>query len=437
MKILIANCGSYYNKGDGAIFLGMLNAFAKVGRGLELYFQGSSESYSYFSSLDPNLKGLKFVKLKLRPYPQVIPAKDDAHQNSQKYGLHYLRKDRGLIYHKLYAYRTLLIVLFLYLMPRVVRKICLKRAKKGFGMFDLVIVAGGHHFSDLEYRGYPGFGHELVPICLAYKYGIPFIITGSTIGPIESRFGRFITGRLLEKAREINLRDHDSRKYIIQVLKVKNKNVKVKADWAFLVDQSLREHLLDKFVHEEYLTAKKIAIVVRSGINYVGSVEDKSYLDKIAYVADYLIEEMRAAIILFPQTNTGIGGQDDLQVCYETQRLMKNQVFVPNTIDWTVDQVMSFYRNMDLIIAFRMHAIIMSAVAGGVPVIGISHSYKFQGLMRELGVEEFVLPTHSFGEGDLLNLVKRAFAEEKEIKARINKSLPRLKKQALENLEHV
>jgi colanic acid/amylovoran biosynthesis protein len=324
----------------------------------------------------------------------------------------------------------------LFALPKTFAKLYLN--KIGFGMFDMVIVAGGHHFSDIECGGYPGFAHELLPICLAYKCGIPFIITGSTIGPIKDKFARFITKRLLEKAREINLRDEDSKRYLVEVVRVKN-NIKVKADWAFLVEPSLKEHCRDESAYraQKQPATRKIAIIVRTGINYVGSVEDESYLNKIARVADSLIEEMGVTIVLFPQTITSIRGQNDLQACSRVQGLMKNNVIVSNTINWTVDQILSFYRNMDLIITCRMHAIILSAVAGGVPVIAIAHSYKFHGLMKQMGLEEFVLPITSFAPDDLIDLVSRALTESVEIKRRISNSLPKMKRLALENLESV
>ena len=451
LKILITSPGRYDNKGDGAILLATIEMINKYFAPCQISCLTTRENYEKAFHHEPSL---------VRINPEFVSEVNSILFSFFKGFFLFFRKIvkkkeiivpltgivvRNRLRQIVKSYLVFIEVWLSRFLPAFLLKIHPKQAIRNFDKYDLIVMAGGTQLEDKEYPNYPGFAHNLVPLCLAQCFKKPVFITGQSIGEIRNPLGKLITKIILEKVDGIFLREEQSLHYLRQEMKISNPNVKVTGDWAFLVSPMTKDKSINPLDRiKESLKRrgrdKLIAIVVRKGVCYDNNMkkEDLGYLSKIAQVADSLIKENDANIILFPQAidkNSLV--HNDYETCEEVQKLMRNKAIIPDTSEWSVEEIAGFLGQMDLIITFRMHAVILSTTAGVVPVIAISHSHKFEGVMEMLGMKDLVLKTENFTLQELKDKIDFVFANDTKIKNTLSKNIPQVMADALKNIEYL
>jgi len=453
MKVLICNAGSYENKGDGAILLSMLDAlsarFFEIE--IEIDIAGNITSYQSAEREDSLSSGRvnfvelpSFVVLNMIKHHLMMNSKTQPNPRSKNRP----SNEKGDIVCKvkprhLRAFRSYLLLIDAIITSLVPKELFKKYFVSPFRKSDLdifsydaIIMAGGTQLEDKEYAGYPGFAGNLSILAAACAAGIPFFITGQSIGPIKSRLGRFVVRRILNKASGICLREEFSEKYISKNLRVKT-NAEIGSDWAFLLPVNRKKDastLIKK--HFRYLDKRKVAIVPRKLISQSG----KPYvnLSLIANAADRLAQIEDTEVLLFPQTIAPATLlHNDLETCLEIQALMRNKIKVVDTSNWTVAEIAGFLGKVDLLITFRMHALIMAAAAGGTPAIVVSHIHKFDGIVHQLGINNLMLHHDNFTADTLLNKARYALDNIEVISGQLKKCIPKVKELAQKNVEMV
>jgi colanic acid/amylovoran biosynthesis protein len=451
MKVLICNAGSYENKGDGAILLSMLDALSARFFEIEIDIAGNITSYQSAEREDslssgrvnfvelPSFVVLNVIKHHLMMNSKTQPnPRSKSRPSNEKGDIGCKVKPRYLI-----AFRTYLLLIDAIITSLVPKKLFKKYFVSPFRKSDLdifsydaIIMAGGTQLEDKEYAGYPGFAHNLSILGAAVAAHIPFFITGQSIGPIRSKFGRFVTRHILNRAGGICLREGLSQRYVLENLKVK-RQTRLGSDWAFLlptISDKDAKQLIQKYF--AYPDRQKIAIIPRKIVSSTGN----PYLNlkELAKVADRLIQMENTEVILFPQTIASATLlHDDLQTCFQIQKIMTNKIEVIDTRNWTVGEIAGFLGAVDLLVTFRMHAIIMAAAAGGTPAIAISHIHKFEGVMELLGIKELVVSHDKCTSEIILEKVRYAFDNQGKILSELECGIVKAKRLAVENSEMV
>lgn len=451
MKVLICNAGSYENKGDGAILLSMLDALSARFFEIEIDIAGNITSYQSAEREDslrsgrvnfvelPSFVVLNTVKHLLMMNCKTQPSPRSKNRPSNEKGdIGCKVKPRYL--RTLRSYLLLIDTIITSLVPKELFKKYFvspfRRSDLDIFSYDAIIMAGGTQLEDKEYAGYPGFAHNLSILGAAVAAHIPFFITGQSIGPIRSKFGRFVTRHILNRAGGICLREGFSQRYVSENLKVK-RQTKLGSDWAFLLptisDKDAKQLIQKYFVYPD---RRKIAIIPRK----ILSVVRNPYLNlkEIANVADRLIETEDTDVVLFPQTIAPATLlHDDLQTCLEIKNAMRNEIAVIDTRNWTVSEIAGFLGAVDLLVTFRMHALIMAVAAGGTPAIVISHIHKFDGIVRQLGLEDFMLHHVDFTGDQVFDKARYCLDNLEIINLKLQRRILQVRELALKNIKIV
>ena len=93
---------------------------------------------------------------------------------------------------------------------------------------------------------------------------------------------------------------------------------------------------------------------------------------------------------------------DDLDE--RSQVASPNQIYVPSINSWR--DLLSLLRDVDIVIASRLHSAILSFVANK-PTIAISFDAKVDRIMEDLGQTDYLLHINNFSVGDIMNALCR------------------------------
>jgi len=115
------------------------------------------------------------------------------------------------------------------------------------------------------------------------------------------------------------------------------------------------------------------------------------YIDAIAETIDYLASVHGAHIYYLPQVIATNFGDDDRLIAERVQaKVSHKSAFTLLTEDLHPLELIGFCKKMDIFIGTRMHSNIF-ALINAIPVVAIEYEHKTRGIMRGLGLEEFVI----------------------------------------------
>jgi len=311
-------------------------------------------------------------------------------------GISYLRWISGLMGITLLISLGILTVTFRTFDPTL--KAVLRRIHEA----DLVVaIGGGYAFSNL------GAFLYLYPIAYATTVARKRVIfLGHSIGSLLDPFSRLITRVLLEKAAAVVLREKFSYDYAREFLRVRNENILLSNDMAFLL--AGRNHLLTG--DRKQLGPKAIGINIRKWF-FHDQPRFENYFQSIVEAVEYLART-GYAIHLLPFSYVR-GRENDLDL---SQVLMdslssdvRDVVKITQIRDLSTLSIVKLLEDLNIsyVIGTRVHSNILSWLAD-VPTICISYLHFItHGLARQTGLEEYLVNIEDVSTDILLQKAKR------------------------------
>lgn len=134
----------------------------------------------------------------------------------------------------------------------------------------------------------------------------------------------------------------------------------------------------------------RIAVCLRHWYSSQQAVEDSHVfercLDALGEALDHLCEQHGASVTLVPFRTAS--GDDDREVGRALQRRMRGEATLLATADPSVQETLDRLAEADLVIAMRLHAVVM-ATSMGVPALALAYMPKVRDYMAEIGQERF------------------------------------------------
>ena len=240
---------------------------------------------------------------------------------------------------------------------------------------DVVLLAGGNMIMDLEPFSYYSFlCNKYVEIAKKMHKKVVFAFVGA--GKVRTRWQSKRWKRALEKSDFITVRDSISKQFLIHNLGVR-KPIAVWKDPVFVLERSRRKKRTKTVAINIYLDA-------------VASVEEKGRL-KNTYL--YLIERIkkRYNVVLF---STEINDEPGVKDVY---RSLASTDGVSVVLPKTLEELLSFYQEIDFILATRMHSFII-AITQSIPMIALAWEKKIYGVSADIGLSDVVFDIHKANE---------------------------------------
>jgi polysaccharide pyruvyl transferase CsaB len=210
-------------------------------------------------------------------------------------------------------------------------------------------------------------------IWMAKKTGLKVMLYANGIEPINKYINKKLTKFVLDKVDMITLREKESKNELQKLGIIKPKTI-VTADPAFTIEPS-SEIEVKKIYFDEGITMEKplVGFSIRKWQGY------KNYIEVIAQIADYVIEEYDVTPVFLPMQYPG-----DLLITKSIVEKMKYKGYVLSN-KFSVSQVLGITSKMDLMIGMRLHALVF-AVSLGIPVVGLVYEPKVQWFLEYIGL---------------------------------------------------
>lgn len=291
---------------------------------------------------------------------------------------------------------------------------------------DLVISTGGYHLADLHFPEKVGVLWEHY---FLNQLDTPVVIYAQSLGPFERQPYRRMTKIALDKSKVIITRDRKSKKFV-EDLGVSTP-VYYTADAAFSMSQQRNnESDLDILSASETLPNENevtVSISVRKWEHTNPSMSVADYAQAIADVADWLVKEKNLNVV-FASTCTGLAGyhSDDrfmsVRIAERMECRQQDEVQIISG-EYTSQDLIKIYEQMDLHIGMRMHSNILAMMAE-TPVVAIKYRFKTEGLMEQFGLLEYMIDINNVDEGSLCQIIGNALSNRSSITKIIQSKLP-------------
>lgn len=268
---------------------------------------------------------------------------------------------------------------------------------------DLVISKGGHIFYNKgrKLRDWAQLIKHLYPLIVAWRFRVPFIIFGQSIGPFEGAVGRKIVRRVLSAAHAILVREEISYN-LAKDLGLDMSKVFIVPDPAFYVSPDMTEKVMSLMRLHQLSHKKFWAVTVRSwppGMELEDSLDNSIFLKEMAeLISRALSSNLTERVAIVVHTRGPLIIEDDTRPSRRLHSMLSrfgDKVCVIDE-DLLPEELVALYSSAKLLVGTRFHSVIF-ALAGGTPAFAISYfGPKAHGIMGLIGIRNACIDIDNF-----------------------------------------
>ena len=391
MKVVFTHLWPESNAGDYAIVLGTIQAITDASNtppkfvGLTTFGEHSDNINGHFHNT---------IKLGVELRPSFTPG----YKNSYCEEYSFLEKVS-------FSIKYLLIFSLLMLrMAHMARYFLSNRDKETLKIIaeaDLVIVKGGAFL--MGFKGISGTMYLIrnaLMVMWCSKLNNNCIIAPHSFGPFYGRIQKWLLESMLKKTK-VYSRENIS----IKTLSKLNIDSSYMPDMAFYIRPNLGKPVK---VNQKN---KLVAFTVRPCPTFMSKKMQSQYYKKFANVITTLIID-GYEVIFVPQVTGPDEREDDRLAIKEIMDRIKTKrgdlKHVTTAEVCTLEDKMQIYEKCICCIGTRMHSVIFSTLVS-TKVIAIAYlGPKHKGIMKNIGLEDYVLDINYFSEGQLIDMFYKA-----------------------------
>jgi colanic acid/amylovoran biosynthesis protein len=282
---------------------------------------------------------------------------------------------------------------------------------------DLILSSGGTYLIEKYGLWAPIYDYRL-----SLASGTPLGFFTQTLGPFNRPDHRAAFSDVFRHSSCIFLRDERSRQNLIDIA-VPAELIAIARDAAFVLEPTVKHDEKPKKDEGEKL---KVAISVRS-LNFFDDESgsfSKRYVESLRAVISEVVRSYGAKVV-FLSSCQGIDEYwtDDSETAERVFSGLDEDVKSSVKVDRSFrqpQQIIDAYRNFDIVIATRMHAAILSLVAG-TPVLGIAYEFKLEELFHDIGMPEACITTREINSQIAIDQFSRIYNGIEQYRALVEK----------------
>ena len=283
---------------------------------------------------------------------------------------------------------------------------------------DLVVAVGGGYLS-----GKTGLASTVTltlmahPIWLAAILRTPTVIYPQSIGPFGNRAQRSLVRHALDSVDLLLVREDISMR-VVSEMHVHSEVVR-SVDGAFALPDVVTQPA-PKCIERHGKCRPLVGITVRA---WLAGEQQTTFEKSVAEVCDYLVRE-GYYVIFIPQVTSVHHNDDDREVAARVRAFMRlrgNVEVISENLDYLA--VRKLCASCDYLIGTRFHSVIF-ALSGQVPACAIEYEHKTSGIMRDLGLETWVMRIEDVTASELVAMMKRLIAAREEYELHLDTVLP-------------
>ncbi len=304
----------------------------------------------------------------------------------------------------------------------------LREVARMYEQADLIVPVGGGYI-----RGRAGLLFrvnvplELHPLLFGYLLGKPTVLYSQSVGPFQNRLEKMLAAYVLKRMTLILLRE-DTSVALLAGLGV-TRNVMRAIDAGFLLKSTGKVDIRKLYP----IPSGKLLIGVTVRAWLKGPAQ-ANYEQAVAAALDRMVETADACVIFIPQV-TAAKGDDDRVVSRRVHGLMRHRA-AATLIEDEPDhhRIKALYDNLDMLLGTRFHSVIFS-LTSLVPVFAIEYEHKTSGIMRDLGLEQWVMKIEDVTASKLIEALGSLSRHADQYRAYLQSQLPPYVRQARQTIE--
>jgi colanic acid/amylovoran biosynthesis protein len=295
---------------------------------------------------------------------------------------------------------------------------------------DLVLDLSGDSFTNWKAHHAIINMLAVLPALLLKK---PVVFFSQSIGPFN--YWTLPMARFCLNNSSLVVIREDITKHYLEHIGVNERRLCLAADCAFLLEPAPFARVL-KIPQEYSISGRELPLIGISVsvlmMEHAGASPVNAYLSIMSRLVNYIVESKNAYVVLIPHVIAPREwGHDDRYAIRGVHRLLKNKrkvTIIEN--DYGPRELKGIIGQCDLFIGCRMHADI-AALSQGIPTIAIGWSHKYYGIMKRLGMEEYVCYLNTMSFEELKVKVDMLFSLREEIQNQLKFKIKDEKRSAL------
>jgi polysaccharide pyruvyl transferase WcaK-like protein/coenzyme F420-reducing hydrogenase beta subunit len=299
--------------------------------------------------------------------------------------------------------------------PVVGRRVARFRPLRALLDCDMLLDLSGISFSDG--RGIPTLLYNVALVLPALLCGIPVIKMSQALGPFREPLNRFAAKAILSRMRLIFCRGEKS---LLNVESLGLTSFTAAADLAFLLDEGMA---VDS--RRDPGGRKLVGIAPSEVLARACAAEGIDYPDILSAV----IHKLRADgldVVVIAHSNLGPESRsknNDFRICDDLRKRLEGSGAEFILEDLRPSALRALIGRCDVFVASRFHSMI-SALCTCTPSVVTSWGHKYTEVMREFGLEDYVVPSERLSFDILYRKIMLALQDIPGISSRIEGALP-------------
>lgn len=399
MKIVIVNAHSFHNLGDAAILQTMVDSLCQEFPSCEIVVCSDTPEKDQTAYKDVRVLGIDYPWLK-------VPS--------------YLKRLVSIFFHIRFW-------LNIFLHKSGFKKVVPLQHDAlllidEIASADLVVSCGGGYINSLG-KLFTRISHIYAGII----FGKPTVLYSQSVSDLRSFWHRWLVAFVINRCDLFVAREKQTLEYL-HFLGVSDEKVRLHADSAFLqgfVKKGVGEDLLADVAP---LAKRKIGMTItRWSFPGHDNPEQlfKHYIDSIHRLTSVVISELDCDLYIFPQVTGPNRYSDDRVTAKEIFSQFDTERIHLLEKEYSPEQLKGMIACMDLFVGTRMHSNIF-ALGAQVPTLAIAYQEKTIGIMRELGLERWVLDINTIDSNSLVVKIVALWEDRDNIALKLHKLIPEI-----------
>ena len=300
---------------------------------------------------------------------------------------------------------------------------------------DLIISNGGGYFYSYR-KAIPGptFIQYALHIKLALFLNKPVIMFPQSFGPFSNSISTRLLKRILQDKNVIRIlvREEISQRLLVELLDDSaRKKLDLCPDLALLLENKGSPEII------RWITRcpRPILALTLRDWNFPG-VEGRSqkrkkreeYLNSLLEISETFLGQFGGTVVIVPQVKGPGNLENDILISkefWEKSRQLEGRknilLFPPERLTSPYDIIDLFSRS-DVVVATRFHSALFALVAS-TPVISIGYQHKSSGMLRALGLEDFLVDIEAVSCEQIMSLIKPILNLPDDIRSQIKSTV--------------
>ncbi|WP_059010423.1 polysaccharide pyruvyl transferase family protein [Streptomyces specialis] len=308
----------------------------------------------------------------------------------------------------------------------------MRRELTAIARADLVVGPGGGYVNARDdFPSDINIALLTLPLWLAHRCRVPVALGPQSYGPFPRRFQRALLRRSVGRADRVMTRESISAERLEAAGVPRERIVRsVDAAFAFTIG-SRRDWRAELGIPAD---ATMVLMTTKDDLPPDGQA---AYEEALTAAVRHMLARPDCHVVLVPQVTCGFQDDDDrivnarLAAAVSSPRL---HVLDDDRLDH--HDVSALYPCADYIIGTRFHAVIFGLIAR-VPCVAIEYDHKTSGIMRDLGLERWVVHMADVRPGQLIGLIEEMMTAPDAYRSHLDAVLPGYAERATDFVENL